>query len=402
MNTEKALLPLNEMERLLHLSAFNVDFTEYKESFSDLARLAASVAGTSISQVNLIDFYTQWTVSNHGLDSGQTPREDSVCQYTILNGDYFEVKDMSVDRRFCDKDYVIGDPEIRYYLGVPLSVGDGVNIGALCVLDQREKVLSGHQISLLKIIAGEIVHKLQAIKTVEQLRLRVSESETSNRKAAHDIRGPLAGIIGLTQIIESQGNDNDISEVLELVGLIQQSGNSLIELTQEILGKRQNALGFKEGSSMKELKEKLQKLYEPQARHKAIALTIETNPETENIRGRNSRLLHITGNLIGNALKFTPEGGEVNVRLDVVQQADDGGRDIEIAVKDTGVGLSEEQIIAVATGNAIGTDGTCGEEGFGMGLGFVKNLVETDQGNLMVSSVMGHGATFTVRLPLEV
>ena len=126
-------MPANEMERLISLSDFDIDYSTHQDSFKDLAKLAAKVAGTDISLVNLIDTFTQWTISNHGLDIDQMPREDSVCQYTIANGEYFEVADLKDDPRFKDKFYVVDDPNLRYYFGVPLTTKEGSNLGALCV-----------------------------------------------------------------------------------------------------------------------------------------------------------------------------------------------------------------------------------------------------------------------------
>src|SRR5213075_1443343 len=93
-------MPSNEMDRLLKLSEFDVDYADVQESLKDLTKLAAKVAGTSISLVNLIDTFTQWTISNFGLPLEQMAREDSVCQYTITAKESFEVKDLPTDDRF--------------------------------------------------------------------------------------------------------------------------------------------------------------------------------------------------------------------------------------------------------------------------------------------------------------
>jgi hypothetical protein len=78
--------------------------------------LAAKIAGTKISLINLIDTYTQWTVANFGLPIEQMGRDESVCQYTILNNESFEVKSLSSDDRFKDKFYVVDNPNLEYYL----------------------------------------------------------------------------------------------------------------------------------------------------------------------------------------------------------------------------------------------------------------------------------------------
>ncbi len=80
-----APLPENEMQRVIELSEFDLDYSSLQENFKDLAKLAAKVAGTNISLVNLIDSFTQWTVTNFGLDLEQMPREDSVCQSYLIS-----------------------------------------------------------------------------------------------------------------------------------------------------------------------------------------------------------------------------------------------------------------------------------------------------------------------------
>ena len=146
-------IPENELERITKLSELDLDYSEIKDSFNDLARLAAKVVGTSISLVNLIDSFTQWTVSNYGLPLEQMTRADSVCQYTIVSKESFEIKDLSEDDRFKDKFYVSGPPRVRYYFGVPLQTSDGFHLGALCVLDSTGKEITPEKVELLKIIA---------------------------------------------------------------------------------------------------------------------------------------------------------------------------------------------------------------------------------------------------------
>ena len=166
----------NEINRVLRLSEFDIDYSETQESLKDLTRLAAKVAGTSISLVNLIDIFTQWSISNYGLALEQIPKEDSVCQYTIVAKENFEVKDLTKDDRFKDKFYVTDEPKVTYYFGVPLQTNDGFNIGALCVMDKIGKEVTPEKAELLKIIASEIVSRLTEFQAIKQLRNSVKEA----------------------------------------------------------------------------------------------------------------------------------------------------------------------------------------------------------------------------------
>lgn len=399
----KPPVPKNEMERLISLSELDMDFSDQHANFKDLAKLAAKVAGTSISLVNMLDSLTQWTISNYGMDVEQMLREDTVCQYTIMSSDPFEVSDLSESDIFKDKDYVTGDPNIRYYYGIPLQVQADLNIGVLCVLDQQKRVLDPEKVELLRIIADEIVNRLKTYKVLEGLKRKLIESQQTQKKVAHDIRGPLGGIIGLASIIKDQGENNQMEEVLEFINLIQKSGNSILDLAEEILSsyKPQKEVGggalSAEQFNLVVFKDKLERLYMPQAINKKINFQVRTSADTESISFSKNKMLQIAGNLISNAMKFTPNGGDVTVDLNLV--VNKGSKTLIIKVKDSGVGISEEGITAILSGTSGTTDGTGGEAGYGFGLALVKHLIENLKGTLSINSEIGEGTVFRVQLP---
>lgn len=409
MSTSNAPVPANEMERLLGLSELDIDYSDHQVTFQDLAKLAAKVTGTRISLVNLIDSLTQWTISNYGLDIEQMLREDSVCQYTIMESDHFEVGDLSADDRFKDKFYVQGAPNVKYYYGIPLRTSEGLQIGALCVLDQERKTLEPEKIELLKIIADEIIARLKTHKVLENLKSKLLEARQTQKKVAHDIRGPLGGIVGLAQIIRDQGDENRMDEVLEFINLIHKSGNSILDLAEEILESHnekttsavaQKAATNAQGFTLMIFKDKLEKLYGPQAKHKNIRFEVNTSPLTEHINFSKSKLLQITGNLISNSMKFTPAGGTVTVDLHLL--IDPAKPVLHISVRDTGVGISEEGMQAILLGNASSTGGTGGEQGFGFGLALVKHLVDSLGGKIGITSEAGVGTRFEIHLPQNI
>lgn len=394
-------IPENEMDRVMTLSEFDLDYGAHADSFKDLTKLAAKVAGTEMSLVNLIDSYTQWTISTHNMDLEQMPREESVCQYLLMSDDNMEVADLSADERFKDRPYVTGGPHLRYYYGIPLNV-DNHNIGALCVVDAHSsKTLNPEKVELLKIIAGEIVNRLKYIKVIDDLRNNLSEAKQTQKKVAHDIRGPLSGIIGLAQLIREQGDENQMDEILEFMNLIHKSGRSILELADEILSadKKDKKVPELKGNEFNQVvfKDKLEKLYVPQAMNKHITFTVNTSSASETIPFSKNKLLQITGNLISNAIKFTPNNGLVTVDLDLIEKRNENV--LQIKVTDTGVGLDADGIATILRGNATSTNGTGGENGYGFGLALVKHLVESLNGTFNIFSVPGQGATFEVKLP---
>ncbi|WP_297335014.1 GAF domain-containing sensor histidine kinase [Algoriphagus sp.] len=399
-------LPKNELERLLKLSELDLDYRGFRESFQDLTKLAAKVAGTEISLINLIDSYTQWSVSSFGIDLEQMPREDSVCQYTLAVADDvqgFEIKNLAADERFKDKFYVKSDPNLTYYFGVPLKMGDQINLGALCVLDKEYQEITPEKKEMLELIAGEVVNRIRIHFAINQLQSKISESNQVKNKVAHDIRGPIGGIIGLAEIIQMQGDSNKLEEVLDFIKLIQKSGKSVLELADEILsqdyGKEKKKLPSAQELTLELLEDKLRDMYAPQAISKSIKLEVNYKEENADIPFPKNKLMQILGNLISNALKFTPPEGKVTVSMEM--EVLDLDRILRFEVADTGTGMSEAKITEILEGRAESTQGTGNETGFGFGLNLVIHLIQSLKGKLEIESKPGEGSIFKITIPIK-
>lgn len=390
----------DEMGRIISLADLNLDYVNLNDSFRDLTKLAAKVTASPISMVNVIDNYTVWTISGYGFDVQQTPREESICQYTILEKEEFVVNDLSVDPIFKDEGFVTGDAHFRFYHGVPLAANEH-NLGALCVLDLNAKSLSAEKVELLKIIADEVMNRLKTMQYIESLRNKVTQVTQTQNKVVHDIRGPIAGIMGLAEIISEQGKDNNLDEVLEFISMIHKGGKSVLELADEILTEDRNAKAkSKSGMALLlSVKQRFEQLYTPQAVSKNINFKVDVGIVDEEINLPQPKLMQIGGNLISNAMKFTPRDGSITVRLDAGGY--ENNKTLKLTVKDTGAGLSKEQISILLADNTDSTDGTDGEKGYGFGLALVKHLVKGLNGTFNIVSQENAGAQFEVVIPFK-
>ena len=386
------------MGRIIALADFNLDYYNLSDTFKDLTKLAAKATGSPVSMINLIDNYTTWTISSYGYEGQQTPREDSVCQYAILEKEGFAVEDLEQHPVFKDEEFVTGELQFRFYHGIPLTEQE-YNLGSLCVLDRKAKSLSAEKVELLRIIADEVLNRLKTIKYIETLRNKVNEVQQTQNKVVHDIRGPLAGIIGLTEIIASQGKDNNLDEVLEFINLMHKGGRSILELADEILSEEKKNTKNVDGM-LRVLKQRFEQLYTPQAISKNITLNVEIHNDKENIHLPQNKLMQVAGNLISNAIKFTPKSGSVTVVMDITES--DTEHNLKITVKDTGAGISKKQIALLLADNAESTDGTEGEKGYGFGLALVKHLVKGMHGTFNIVSEEGLGSHFIVTIPYSV
>lgn len=393
----------NEFDRLLALADYDLDTTELGDQLKDLTKLAAKVAGTDISLVNLIDAVTQWSVAGVGMPVMQFPREESICQFTIKEDQSLEIKDLSKDDRFKDKFYVEDDPNLRYYYGVPLKTSSGHNLGALCVLDTKAVTITPEKADLLKIISEEIINRLDIIKSVNELKSKVKDSIEKQEQVAHDIRGPIGGIIGLAQIIKDQGRNNQLEDVLEFIKVIQSSSQSLLELADQILstkakGKSQDKLNLQNEYNLQVLKEKLNNLYAVQAEQKKVKFSVQISSKNLEKSFSKVKLLQIIGNLISNAIKFTPEGGSVNISLSLEEK--NYINNLRAKISDTGTGMTAAQIEEILNGESQTTQGTAGEMGYGFGLPLVKHLIDGLGGVLKIDSKLGEYSAFEVIIPV--
>lgn len=397
----------SELDRILALSTLDIDYFEPNQGLDFLTELAAKIAGTQISMVNLIDTFNQWSVSSFGIDVSQLPREDSVCQYTILEkqGGEFLVPDLSKDDRFSDKFYVAGDPNIRFYMGVPLTTPEGYNLGALCVMDSNLVQLSDETKDIFKLIGRQVVDRLMANNLVSRLKNQLIKSETTQKKLAHDFRGPVGGIIGLSDLILDEDDEIEMEEIFEYVTLIKESGNSLIDLSNDILQKdfnkfSQHFSSLKEGeTNLVIIKERIIQLLAPQIKVKNLSFTFTIGELDRHLPFQKIYILQILGNLLSNSIKFTQPNGSIEAIISLDHRREELW--LVMIVRDNGIGISPEKISEIMKEGTRTNTGTQGEIGFGLGLNLVKQLVYQRSGTMTVSSTPNEMTEFKITIQVN-
>ncbi|PKO69492.1 MAG: hybrid sensor histidine kinase/response regulator [Betaproteobacteria bacterium HGW-Betaproteobacteria-16] len=149
---QSAPLTPEEPRRLDILNSLGVLDTPSDPVLDGFVRATAQLIGCPISLVSLVDAQRQWFKARHGLDTQQTPRDQSFCAHAIMQTDLFEVVDARLDPRFADNPLVTGEPNVIFYAGVPLSV-EGQSMGTLCVIDHQPRRLTEEQRHSLKDMA---------------------------------------------------------------------------------------------------------------------------------------------------------------------------------------------------------------------------------------------------------
>lgn len=160
-STAGAPLPENEVERLQQLGACHILDSAPEPPFDNLTRLTASLLGTPIALVSLVDSDRQWFKSNYGLDARETPREHAFCRYAILGNDVLCIPDATADERIRENALVTGWPHIRAYAGAPLRLSTGAVVGTLCAMDTKVRTFSDDQLSILRDLAEQVVSLIE-------------------------------------------------------------------------------------------------------------------------------------------------------------------------------------------------------------------------------------------------
>jgi diguanylate cyclase (GGDEF)-like protein len=167
----KPILPPDEARRLATLYFLEVLDTPHQDQFDRIARMAQRLFAVPIATVSFIDADREWMKSAIGLELGELAREISFASHAILERDPLIVPDTSLDLRFFDSPLVRGEAGIRFYAGVPLQAWNGVNIGALSIMDTTPRSLTEHELVALRDLAAAVEHEIGAgeLKLVDQL-----------------------------------------------------------------------------------------------------------------------------------------------------------------------------------------------------------------------------------------
>lgn len=151
----------NEALRLRALSQSEILDTPPEPAFDELTALAASICGTPMAIITLIDEKRQWFKSQFGLALNETPRDIAFCNTTIQRRGLTIVEDAFQDSRFTENPLVHANVGIRFYAGVPLITRDGNAIGALAVLDYIPRRLLPNQREALVILGRSVMNQIE-------------------------------------------------------------------------------------------------------------------------------------------------------------------------------------------------------------------------------------------------
>ena len=387
--------------------------TDVQPVFDAIAERAMTLCDARIGGVTRFDGGLVHLVAYHGVSKDASdamqasfpmkPGQDAITARAIAAGAPVQIADVMADPDYGQKD-AAQRAGFRSNLAVPM-LRDGQVVGSIVVCRAEVGEFPERQVRLLQTFADQAVIAIENVRLFDEIRDKSHQLEVANQhkseflaNMSHELRTPLNAIIGFSEVLLERmfGELNEKQD--DYLKDIFTSGKHLLSLINDIL----DLSKIEAGRMELELAEfdaaqamaNAMTLVRERAQTHAIGLTLQADAAIGQIRADERKFKQILLNLLSNAVKFTPDGGKVGVRAALV------GDNIEVAVQDTGVGISaEDQLVVFDEFKQVGRHYTNKHEGTGLGLSLTKRFVELHGGTLTLHSTPGVGSTFTFTLP---
>ena len=266
---------------------------------------------------------------------------------------------------------------------------------------------------LKKARKAESVAKLAANDTQklnDKLEIALKKAEDASlaktrflNNMSHDIRTPMNAIMGYAQLMEDELKEKELPETLEHLEKLQQSGNLLLPIINNVLDMAQIESGRMEIDEnygrIEDIWQTLFEIFDDEAKKKNIALHYTIDVEHEHVLTDTTKVKEIFVNILSNALKYTPAGGSVMMNVDELPCDESGYMIVRTRVSDTGIGMSQDYLTKIFEAFTRERNTTKSKiAGSGLGMSIVRKYVELLGGTITVESELGKGSTFIVTL----
>jgi signal transduction histidine kinase len=329
----------------------------------------------------------------------------SIVGRALVEGKTVQVADV-----LAEPDYAYLEPQrvagYRTFLAVPL-LREGHPIGVIVLTRSTVRPFTESQIGLVATFADQAVIAIENVRLFDEIQDKSRQlAEASERKSqflasmSHELRTPLNAIIGLTEMMVTNAARFGTEKALEPLRRVNAAGTHLLSLINEVLDLSKIEAGKLELNpepvNLARLIDEVIGTAGQLAEKNHNRLVVEAQENVGAVTADSMRLKQILLNLLSNACKFTKEG---EVALQVREVAD--GRDwVELAVADTGIGMTAEQQAKLFQDFTQADSLTARRYGgTGLGLAISRKLARMMGGDVTVTSEMGKGSVFTVRLP---
>jgi len=368
--------------------------------------LGKQITDSPLCEIDIIDGNYQWLLAHKETSFEIASTSNTIYDDTLMKSGSHEVEDLSIDSRYLNHQYVKGAPFLRHYFGVKLTTSGGKDIGTMSVSDPVAKRLTKEQKVQFKLLSHAVMMTIESEYSQQYTTEELGALKSNLQRLNHDVRSPINGITGLADLII--GETDNVNVRTRDILLIKESARSIIDIINDVAtaGAQEVNEVRKEKSTtvMKPLSyvlDKIEKLFNPLAQNKNVTLSLsnEADSEIELPYQFSIKLLRIVGNLVSNAIKFSPKYGTVHILF-----TDTGNSNpaiLDISVNNTGESMSSEQIQSFNSGDPVArTNGHGGAQSFGLGLQHVYQMVAEEGGSVDVENREVSETSFSIILPV--
>jgi signal transduction histidine kinase len=365
--------------------------------------VSRAVVATGDSEANLQVIY-EWVSSQDGVRSlGLGPRDLPVSRMAARLGRTLFATDVREDRRF-------SEPEIASTLArlgviaiaaTPVRIGGRFAASLALVHTDRPREWTADDARLIDSVAQELRGAIALAEAFEQERAAVAELERLNRAksdfvsiVSHEFRTPLTGIQGFSEMM--QGEDLTLEEMREYAGDINKDAHRLNRMITEMLDLDKMESGrmeiHRESVDLNAMVSEAADRIRPNAPLHPVSLRLD--PMVGELSGDRDKLTQVMANLLNNAVKYSPNGGEIVVSTRVE------GNAAHVVVRDHGMGIPKNALETIFERyGRVESLATRHIQGTGLGLPIVRQIVQLHGGAVWVESTVGEGSVFHVTLP---
>ncbi len=254
-------------------------------------------------------------------------------------------------------------------------------------------------------IAAEDTQKLN-----DKLEIALKKAEDASlaktsflHNMSHDIRTPMNAVLGYAQLMKDELKGKGMPETLEHLEKLQQSGNLLLSIINNVLDMARIESGRMEidesYTQIEGIRQNLFEIFDDEAKKKNIAFNFTMNVEHDHVLTDITKVKEIFVNILSNAIKYTPAGGSVMVNIDELPCDEPEYMIVRTRINDTGIGMSQEYLTKIFDAFTREQNTTKSKiAGTGLGMSIVKKYVDLLGGTIDVESELGTGSAFTVTL----
>ncbi|HWK90042.1 MAG TPA: hybrid sensor histidine kinase/response regulator [Longimicrobium sp.] len=284
----------------------------------------------------------------------------------------------------------------RSAMVVPLRAGDRLIGGLTLVSAESGRRFDADDLALAQELADRAGLAVENAQLFAEAQAATRARDEMLAVVAHDLRNPLSTVaLGLGLVLDTLPADGSRAFERKHLGTVQRAAERMNRLIQDLMEVARVTGGklslAPQDESVARLFSEAAAMLRPLAQARGIELAASADAGLPRVRMDSARVLQVISNLVGNALKFTPEGGSVAL------SAEWRAGEVVIAVADTGPGISAEQLPHVF-GRFWQAD-SADRRGLGLGLAIARGIVEGHGGRIWVESELGTGSTFRFTLP---